>query len=88
MCVDASGTWESIVDCELLPAGELITISRTGACTFSFTSSLASGTGTVDEMNNVTIDLTTPVAATCTGSIDGDLIISDCLGCVLELYRL
>lgn len=87
VCADASGTWEAVTDCPLLPMGELLTVSRIGECEFSISTSMASGTATVDG-SAFTIMITTPVPVTCEGTYSGDRIITDCLGCMTELRRL
>jgi hypothetical protein len=87
-CTDVSGDWENATLCELLPEGELFTITSLGSCMFSFTTSSGlSGTGTVSG-SEVTIDITSPVAVSCMGTYSGGVIYSDCLGCMLELWQL
>ncbi len=87
MCEDASGVWAAITDCPLLPLGTEVTISRSGTCTFDVSSEFASGTATVDG-EVFTLMITSPSPVTCMGTFVGDIITTDCLGCVAELERL
>jgi hypothetical protein len=85
-CTDASGLWENVVDCEFFPLGAVITITRTGTCTYAFESETASGSATVDG-SNITINVTTPLPTSCVGTLSGGVITTMCLGCDLEFHR-
>jgi hypothetical protein len=87
MCIDVTGSWESTTDCPLLPLGEVLTITRTGDCEYSVSTTMASGTATADG-DSFTIMITSPAPVTCTGTYSESMIVSDCLGCVAELRPL